>query len=73
MSDRNNSNASGHIDSFIKTYFDAVNMFGIDDVIDALREHYSDVCSNGDAIINDIIDALDKHRDASIEDIRALS
>ena len=57
------------ITSLITTYILAVRDFGEEEVYHSLKEHYSDVCSNGDAVINDIIDVLDAHRGASTEDL----
>lgn len=57
------------ITSLITTYILAIREFGEDEVYHALKEHYSDVCSHGDVVINDIIDTLDEHRKASTEDV----
>ena len=57
------------ITSLITTYILAVRDFGEEEVYRSLKEHYSDVCSHGDAIIHDIIDTLDAHRDSSTEDL----
>lgn len=57
------------ITSLITAYILAVRDFGEDEVYHSLKEHYSDVCSHGDTVINDIIDALDEHLGASTEDL----
>ena len=47
------------ITSLITTYILAIRQFGQDAVYRSLKENYSDVCSHGDVVINDIIDTLD--------------
>ena len=56
---------SSAIESLVTTYILAIRKFGEDELYDALKEHYSDICSNGDAIINDIIDTLHQERKSS--------
>jgi hypothetical protein len=46
----------------VTTYILAIRKFGEDELYDALKEHYSDVCSNGDVVINDIINMLNEGR-----------
>ena len=57
------------IANFLHTYLLAVREFGEEEVYQSLKEHYSSVCSNGDVVINEIIDTLDQHRGASTEDL----
>jgi len=57
------------ITSLLTTYLLAVREFGEEEVYYALKEHYSDVCSHGDVVINEIIEALDKHRHDSTENM----
>ncbi len=59
------------ITSLITAYLLAVREFGEEEVYHSLKEHYSDVCSNGDVVINEIIDALDEHYDSSTEELEA--
>ncbi len=61
--------SSTTIESLVTTYILAIRKFGEDDLYDALKEHYSDVCSNGDAVINDIIDILYQERHSSPDQI----
>jgi hypothetical protein len=57
------------ITSLITTYILAVRNFGEDDVYYSLKRNYSDVCSHGDVVINEIIEVLDKHRQDSTENM----
>lgn len=53
---------SSTIESLVTNYILAIRKFGEDELYDALKEHYSNICSNGDVIINDIIDVLHQER-----------
>lgn len=53
------------IESLVTTYILAIKQFGEDHLHDALKEHYSNICSDGDVIINDIIDTLYQERNSS--------
>ena len=50
------------IESLVTTYILAIRKFGEDELYDALKDNYSDVCSDGDVVINDIINMLNEGR-----------
>ena len=47
-----------HIYNAETRFFQAGEHFGFDELYDALKYHYSDVCCNDDVLINKLIDAL---------------
>ena len=49
-----------NISSLVTTFILAIRQFGEDSIYESLKCHYSDVCSHGDVVINDIIDMLHK-------------
>jgi hypothetical protein len=79
LNDRNGPNNGAHlpkydttlmttpITSLMTTYLLAVRDFGEENVYHSLKEHYSDVCSHGDVVINDIINVLYDYRHDSTE------
>ena len=60
---------SPQLSSLVTTYILAIREFGDEYLYDCLKTHYSDVCSHGDVVINDIIDMLDKERHKSPEQV----
>jgi hypothetical protein len=50
------------LESLVTTYILAIRQFGEDYLYDSLKDHYSDDCSNGDVVINEIIDTLHNGR-----------
>ncbi len=53
--------------SLTTTYILAIRAFGEEETHEALKEHYSDVCSDGDVVINDMIDTMYGHHKESTE------
>jgi phage tail protein X len=57
--------------SLTTTYLLALRAFGEEETHEALKEHYSDVCSHGDVVINDMIDTMYAHHKKSTEALLA--
>jgi hypothetical protein len=53
---------SSQISSLVTTYILAIREFGDEYLFDCLKNNYSDVCSQGDVVINRIIDILYQER-----------
>jgi hypothetical protein len=58
--------------SLLTTYILASQQFQEDDVYDSLKEEYSDICSHGDVVINDILDVIHDNYHSSPETLLSL-
>ncbi len=63
---------SSEISSLVTTYILAIQEFDEENLYDCLKTHYSDVCSHGDVVINDIIDMLYQERRKSPQQLYEL-